>query len=464
MDLSKNLKRIIDKNSDSEYLQSLKIECEQSFKNNCPLSTYDSIERNIANISTLGKNIFTTSKIIAFSKSSGTTSRSKFVPMNKDAIQANFTAGKSMLSYYIAAYPDSKIFEGKNFSLTGSFEKHGNIIKGDVSSLFAYFLSPWYRPFRVPNMEIATIADWNQKLDVLIPILAKTDVRWIAGVPSWMSIVIDKLEEYTQRPIKAIWPHLEVYFYGGVGIQPFEKYFYSKLPNIRLWQTYNASEGFFGLQMEKETYNLGLLTNTNTYYEFIEVSSIYDKSPAVKSLNELEIDKIYELVISNSSGLYRYRMGDLLQIKSIDPLRFVICGRTQNSINIFGEELMVINTETAIALLNREMNFRIKDYTIAPIIQNNSGRHHWQIEFYESPKDLNLFANRLDDILRNLNSDYDAKRYQDWILKPLTIEVLKKNSIDLWLEKNNRKTVQAKIPKLWKDRSIQKQLSDIACT
>lgn len=456
------LEKIISSNRDSNYLKTLAVNNCNSFKSHIPLIEYDEIEHQILKIRDHEINDLCISEIRAFAKSSGTTSRSKYIPMTESSIQANFTAGKTMLSQYIAANPKSKIFEGKNFSLTGSYIKMGKYIVGDVSSLFTYFLSPWYKPFRTPNVNIATIADWNEKLEKIVPIIANSDIRWIAGVPSWMRVVIDKVEDYTNSDIKDVWPNLEVYFYGGVNIKPFESYFFQKFDGkLNLWQTYNASEGFFGLQMEKESDSMGLLFNTENYYEFIPYSDIHLKKPKILSLDKLEIDRQYELVITNNTGLYRYRMGDIIKVNQLNPMRFELVGRTKNSINVFGEELMVNNTEQAIAELHKEFDFSIKDYTVAPVINAMSGHHHWQIEFIRMPHDIEKFKLRLDEALRKINSDYDAKRYDDLVLKPLTIEILKTNSIDKWLEYHNRKTVQAKVPKLWKDNTIQKQLTAI---
>jgi hypothetical protein len=456
------LEKIVNSNKCQNYLKQLGINTSESFLSNCPLIEYDDLEFQILKIRDKEINELCSEEIVAFSKSSGTTSRSKYLPMTKASIQANFTAGKTMLSHFIVSNPNSKIFEGKNFSLTGSYSKIGKFVVGDVSSLFTYFLSPWYKPFRTPNLQIATIEDWNEKLEKLVPILAKSDIRWIAGVPSWMRVVMEKVEDYTKTNINIVWPNLEVYFYGGVNIKPFESYFFQKFDGrLKLWQTYNASEGFFGLQMEKGSESMGLLFNTENYYEFIPYCDIHIKNPRILCLTNLEVDKKYELVITNNSGLYRYRLGDIIKVNQLNPLRFELVGRTKNSINIFGEELMVTNTEQAIAELHKEFEFSIKDYTVAPVINEMSGHHHWQIEFISRPQDMEKFKLRLDEIIRKLNSDYDAKRYNDLVLKPLTIEVLKNNSIEKWLEYHNRKTVQAKVPKLWKDNSIQKQLAAI---
>lgn len=453
---------IIKKNRSCEYLKSIGIENVEGFQIHCPAANYDDIENYILEIKEGRSNRLTTEKIVALAMSSGTTSRSKFIPLSASGISANYAAGKTMLSQYIAHNTKSKILEGKNFSLTGSYTKVNELIVGDVSALFTYFLQPIYKPFRVPNRDIATIPDWKDKMDKMIPILAKSDVRWIAGIPSWMSMVIDRVEDYTQKDIYKVWKNMEVYFYGGVNVKPFESYYREKFGDrLALWQTYNASEGFFGLQMDPNSDSLGFLLNTDNYYEFIPYAEIENKNPSILSIKQLELNKSYELLITNTSGLYRYRMGDILKITNINPIRFEIAGRTRNSINVFGEELMVNNTDKAIAELNKEMNFLIKDYTIAPVITGNSGHHHWQIEFIKEPQSLFHFQTRLDEIIRQLNSDYDAKRYDDLVLKPLTVELLDRNSMDKWLEATKRISVQAKVPKLWKDTSIQKQISAI---
>jgi phenylacetate-coenzyme A ligase PaaK-like adenylate-forming protein len=458
----KLLDKIILNNRSCDYLRSLGINDIQSFYTNCPAINYDDIESFVLDIKDGKPNNLSRENIIALAMSSGTTSRSKFIPLSKSGINANFNAGKTMLSQYLSHNPASKILEGKNFSLTGSYTKVNGLIVGDVSALFTYFLQPLYKPFRVPNMDVATIADWQEKMDKMIPILAKSDIRWIAGIPSWMSMVIERVEDYTQKDIHNVWKNMEVYFYGGVNVKPFESYFKRKFGDrLNLWQTYNASEGFFGLQMEPNSESLGFLKNTNNFYEFIHYPNIESAAPSILSMEQLKVNETYELVITNTSGLYRYRMGDLLKITSINPVRYEISGRTKNSINVFGEELMVNNTEKAIAELNSEIDFLIKDYTVAPIVTGNSGHHHWQIEFVKEPDCLVHFQNRLDELIRNINSDYDAKRYNNLVLKPLTIELLEKNTMEKWLEANKRISVQAKVPKLWKDRSIQIQISEL---
>ena len=455
----KLLANIVSKNKSTPYLRSYGIVDQSTFHEKCPAVTYDMLEKYIVDIKEKHINILTKEKVVAFSKSSGTTSRSKWIPMTKSSLLANFKAGRYILSLYLSAYPNSKIVGGKNFSLTGSYQEENGYVVGDISSLFAYFLKPWFKPFRTPSLRVATISDWYEKLMAMVPIISKEDVRWIAGVPSWISVVIEQLETYHDKPILDIWKNLEVYFYGGVDIRPYLRYFEGKLGrDIVFWQTYNASEGFFGLQATKESPDLFFLHNTSNYYEFIPKSDVELENPTVLSSRELTVNEIYELVITNLSGLYRYRMGDLIEITAVSPIRYRIVGRTKNYINVFGEELMVSNTENAIFILSKEMAFEIKNYTIAPIVHDNTGNHHWMIEFAISPSDIELFTHRLDEMIRSLNSDYDAKRYDNIILKPLTVEIVPQGLFEKWLNVNHRLNVQSKIPKLSMDNRIQCEL------
>ncbi len=456
------LDTIISKNKSVSYLSNLAIKNSRQFKQNCHTVVYDDIESIIIDIKDNNKNELTTEKIIAFAKSSGTTSRSKLIPMTKHSLEANFTAGKNLLANYLSSYPASQLVNGKNFSLTGSYHIENGHLIGDVSALFTYFLKPWYRPFRVPNKEIATIADWEEKLKLMTPILANSPISWIAGVPSWMSIVIDSIENYTQRPIHEVWKNLEVFFYGGVSIEPFRTYFNAKFEGkLNLWQTYNASEGFFGIQTNKESSSLDFIYNTDNYYEFIAKSEIDSENPIVLSSHELIIGNTYELVITNSSGLYRYRIGDLIQITNIAPIQFEIVGRTKNYINIFGEELMVHNTEIAISKLCKEYKINSFEYTVAPIVEGHTGYHKWLIEMPIIPLNITELAYKLDAYLREINSDYDAKRFNNMILKPLQIQILPIGSFNKWLEVNQRINVQSKIPKLVNNTSIQNSILSI---
>jgi phenylacetate-coenzyme A ligase PaaK-like adenylate-forming protein len=453
------LNTILERNKNAVYFAERGITDTESFRTNCPLVSYDDIESDILKIKAQKGNSLISDEIKAFSKSSGTTSQSKFIPFTQISLDFNFKAGKDMLALYLHSYPSSEIISGKNFSLTGSYTIENGFVVGDVSSLFAYFLSPWYKPFRSPELSIATMSDWENKLEKLCKILSKEDIRWIAGVPSWMKVVIDAIESYNQRPIREIWPNLEVYFYGGVSIEPFRSYFAEKFENLILWQTYNASEGFYGLQQNADETDVLLLPNNGSCYEFICRSQIRKVHPAIISSGDLKIGEHYELVITNFSGLYRYRTGDMIEVTGIKPFKIQVIGRTKSSINMFGEELMVHNTDEAIRYLNELMDDPITEYTAAPMIdQDGKGFHRWLIESEVDASAISDLERKLDEKLQLLNSDYKAKREKDFILKNLKLVLIPRNSFYQWLKQNNRLNIQSKIPKLWNSDKIQSEI------
>ena len=458
------LGQIIKNNVNCSYLKDLSIHDIASFKAFCPLIEYDQIEDKILNIKNGITNTLLCDEVLAFSKSSGTTSTSKYIPYSRVSLENNFKGGKDMLALYLHSFPESKILSGKNFSLTGSYMIENGFVVGDVSSLFAYFLKPWYKPFRVPNVSIATISDWEEKLQKLSPILSKADIRWIAGVPSWIKVVIDSLEKSSQKPINEIWPNLEVFFYGGISIEPFRPYFTQKFNDrLTFWQTYNASEGFYGLQLYKNENDILLLPNNGIYYEFIAKNEIEFAEPRILSSNELIIHQQYELIITNHSGLYRYRTGDMIIVTSLSPLKIRISGRTKSYINMFGEELMVNNTEEAISYINHRFNLTITDYTVAPIMEEiEGGYHRWLIESEIDNLDLEELELELDTKLQMLNSDYRAKREKNLVLKNLKITKLPHGTFYCWLKENKRLNIQSKIPKLLNSSEIQEELMSLA--
>lgn len=451
------LTKILEKNSDCTYLKNYNVSQIEDFER-LPLVSYEDLEYEIANILKSKESAITKEKIIAFSKSSGTTSFSKIIPQSKKYISYNYQAGFDLLTSYLHHYPNSKITAGKNFSLTGSYDVQNGLIVGDISALIAYYLPSIFHYFRTPSKDIALIKDWDKKLEKLIPILAKTDIRWIAGVPSWIKVIIEKIEKYSQKSILEVWPNLEVYFYGGTDIAIYKSqfdHFFNK--KIVYWQTFNASEGFFAMQTSSEDNNMSLLPDYGIYYEFFD-----HKAQKIIPYKELQIGEKYELIISNSCGLWRYRIGDVIEITHKNPLKIKIVGRTKHYINAFGEELMVHNVEKAIEILNQEMAFEIRHYTVAPKIDEDKiGFHNWLIEFVITPSNIKNFETRLDELLQHLNSDYKAKRSQDLVMKRLKVQIAKNGVFEKWLRNQNRLSAQAKIPKLSNNALIFEEIISI---
>jgi hypothetical protein len=454
----KTLNSIIEKNKSCDYLISHGVTTIDDFKK-LPLAHYENFEKKILTLNTSEKFSLSTEKIIACSKSSGTTSTSKWIPQSKKNIYYNYKAGFDLLSSYIFHHPKSRITAGKNFSLTGSYEDKNGLIVGDISALIAYYLPSIFHFFRVPSKEIALIKDWDKKLDALIPKLIQSDIRWIAGVPSWIKVIIDRIEFQTQKSILETWPNLEVFFYGGTDISIYKKQFDLLFRNrVVYWQTYNASEGFFAMQIAPDFSDMALMPDYGMYYEFMSISS----NQIILS-KDLKIGDKYELILTNACGLWRYRIGDVVEITHKNPLKIRVIGRTKHFINAFGEELMIHNVEKALEMLNQEIAFEISHYTVAPKIdENQKGYHEWLIEFKVPPYDLTAFEKKLDSILQSLNSDYKAKRNHDFVMKNLQITSAKDGQFEKWLRTQNKLNAQAKVPKLSNDTIIFEEILSIA--
>ena len=444
------LTKILEKNKGCTYLKNYNVYQLEDFER-LPLVSYEDLESEIVNLLHSKEPTITNEKIIAFSKSSGTTSFSKIIPQSKKNISYNYQAGFDLLTSYLHHFPNSKITAGKNFSLTGSYDIQNGLIVGDISALIAFYLPSIFHFFRIPSKKIALIQNWDKKLEALIPKLIQSDIRWIAGVPSWIKVIIDRIEFETQKSILEIWPNLEVFFYGGTDIaiykSKFDQIFQKK---VVYWQTYNASEGFFAIQISSNSSDMALISDYGVYFEFLCV-----KSNQIVQYKNLKIGNQYELIITNSCGLWRYRIGDVIEITHKNPLKIKIVGRTKHFINAFGEELMIHNVEKALEILNQEMAFEIAHYSVAPKIdENDKGFHKWLIEFKMSPSDISIFEKKLDTILQSLNSDYKAKGTHDLVMKNLQIITAKNGQFEKWLRNQNRLSAQAKIPKLSNDTFI----------
>ena len=440
---SKIKKEIVSKNVSSGYLRKYAVNDSNDFEK-LPLISYSDIQNDVLSFLETKKNRLSRQKIIAFAQSSGTTSAKKWIPHSFKNILYNYLAGFDMLTLYLRAFPNSNIIKGKNFSLTGSMFKKNGIVIGDVSALIAYYL-PWvFSFFKTPNKKNALIENWHVKLEVLKKQLAISDIRWLAGVPSWLGIVVDEVQKASNKNISVIWPNFEVLFYGGTGIDWHQDFFEKQFKKIRFWQVYNASEGFFAVQWDQNSKAMALMPHYGIYYEFLDT-----KTKEIVLYKNLKIKHQYELVISNSCGLWRYRMGDIIEVENLNPLLFILVGRTQNCINAFGEEVIENHVECALKELRLKMNFEIDAYTVAPeVFENGKGKHQWLIAWRQEPENLEIFEKELDTLIQKINADYAAKRIDNLVLENLKINTIPKSNFLKWLENKNRLTVQAKIPKM----------------
>lgn len=435
-----------------------------SFSNNIPLTDYENflkyIERSIKGES----NIFWNSAIKWYAQSSGTTnSISKFIPVSKESLEeCHYKAGKDVLCLYVNNNKDSNLFSGKSLRLGGSkklYENNNNYF-GDLSAILIDNLPLWAEMLSAPNNEISLMDKWDEKIKAIINNTLNENITSLAGVPSWMLILLNKiLEERNETTIKDIWGNLEVYFHGGVNFDPYINQFKSVLGDgVRFYETYNASEGFFAIQDRNDHNDMLLMLDYGIYFEFETLDNKL-KSKII-NLSKVKLDTNYAMIISTNAGLWRYKIGDTIKFTSLDPFRIKITGRTKSFINAFGEELIIENAENALNKTLLKHKSRIVEYTVAPsfISKKDSGCHQWLIEFEKKPLNISKFCEDLDEYLQELNSDYKSKRFKNIIMKRLEIIVAKEKLFFEWLKFKNKLGGQNKIPRLCNDRIIIEEL------
>ncbi len=441
-----------------------------SFSYQIPLQDYETLKPYIERHRQGEQNLLWPSEIKWFAKSSGTTDKSKFIPVSEQTLEeCHYNGGKDMIALYINNNENSQIFTGKNLALGGTwktFESNNyQSYYGDVSAIIIQNLPIWAEFFRAPQVEIALMGEWEQKLELLSETTKDENVVSIAGVPSWMLVLFKKIiQKKNARYLTDVWHNLEVYFHGGISFEPYKESFHQVIGNkaLNFVQIYNASEGFFAIQDKKNTSDMLLMLDYGIYYEFIPEEYFDKEEKMIINLESVELNKTYALVISTTSGLWRYQIGDTIQFTSLNPYRIKITGRTKHYINAFGEEIMVLNTDQAIAEACKITNAIIKDYTVAPIyMSEKSGAHQWIVEFEKEPNDLNYFTYILDNTLKEKNSDYEAKRYNNYVISTPQIIVAPPNTFYKWLKKQNKLGVQNKIPRLSNDRKFMEEIIKI---
>lgn len=440
------------------------IQNERDYKQNVPIVEYDDLKFYINKILCGEKNVLWSSPIKWMAKSSGTTNdKSKFIPVSKESFNnCHYKAARDVLGTYASNFPNNKLFEGKGIILGGSHEIHSlnnNIRAGDLSALLVQNMSHLGRFLSSINLEISLMNDWETKLNKLAEYYIPKRVSNILGVPSWMLVFLKRVLEITgKNTISEVWKDLELYIHGGVSLTPYKSHFQEVIGNnLNYQQTYNASEGFFAMQDLPSSSEMLLMLDLGIYYEFMPLSELGATKPITLSLAEVQTGINYALVISTESGLWRYALGDTIQFSSLKPYRIIITGRTKQFINVFGEELMVDNTDKAIAAACKLTKSVVKDYTVAPIFMSKnriSGGHEWAIEFEKKPESISEFTNILDSFLQQFNSDYEAKRNESGILKSPKINIIDNNNFERWLSVKGKIGGQHKIPRLSNVRTI----------
>jgi hypothetical protein len=437
----------------------------QDFVKNVPIHDYEQLRPYIEQTMMGKQQVLWNSDIAWFSKSSGTTSsRSKYIPVSQECLEdCHFKAGKDMLSLYINNYPDTKLFTGKSMAIGGSLsanplDESSEIKVGDISAVIMHNLPMWAQFARTPSLDIALMSEWESKIDKMAREVMNENVVSLSGVPTWTILLIQKILELKKVDnILQVWPNLEVFFHGAVAFGPYRALFKELIPSekMRYMETYNASEGFFGIQDQKDSDELLLMLDYGIFYEFIPMDQIDGENPQVVPLEGIEVGKNYAMVITTNAGLWRYKIGDTVKFTSTTPYRFRISGRTKHFINAFGEEVIVENAEKAIQIAAEKTESTISNFTAAPVYFDGSkskGAHEWVIEFNQAPKDLTVFTQFLDEELRKINSDYDAKRYKDLALTLPKVHQAAPGLFEKWLKSKGKLGGQNKVPRLSNSR------------
>jgi hypothetical protein len=435
----------------------------EEFRNRVPVNDYDSMKADIEQLMKGKQNVLWPTDIRLFAKSAGTTSdKSKYIPVSNESLEeCHYKGGKDMLSIYMHSRPDALMFDGRGLAMGGSHTimevNNEEFYVGDLSALIIQKLPHWAEFVRVPKRKVALMDKWEEKIEQMAHATIPHNVTSLSGVPSWTMLLLNRILEITQKDnILEVWPNLEVFFHGGVNFGPYRKQYETLIPtdNMHYRNTYNASEGFFGLQELKEGDELLLMLDYGIFYEFIPMLELDKEEPKAIPLNEVETGVNYAMVITTNAGLWRYMIGDTVKFTSTDPYRILITGRTKSFINAFGEELIVENAEKALEVATTKCKAVINDYTAAPVYLDGkkNAAHEWLIEFSKEPDNIEFFIETLDNALKSLNSDYEAKRYHDMILRKPIVRKLPPKTFYKWMKKRGKLGGQNKVPRLANDR------------
>ncbi|MDA3910006.1 MAG: GH3 auxin-responsive promoter family protein [Bacteroidales bacterium] len=434
----------------------------QQFAERVPIHDYDAIKPYIERTLKGEQNILWPTDIRWFAKSSGTTSdRSKYIPITKEALdECHFRSGKDIYAIFSDNNPDTKIFVGKTLALGGSHQMNDSSDKsfsGDLSAVLLRNLPFWTYIYKLPNLDIALMEEWEEKIERIAQSTIKSPVSNIVGVPSWFLVLLRRVLEITgKNDISEVWPSLELFVHGGVSFDPYRKTYRNLIsnPNMKYMETYNASEGFFAMQDEPDKSDMLLMLDYGIFYEFIPMETLNDENPKTIPLEDVELNKNYAIIISSNSGLWRYMIGDTVMFTSIKPYKIRVTGRTKHFINAFGEEVIIDNAENALKKACELTGAEIREYTAAPRYfgEEKNAAHQWLFEFIKQPDSLERFVKILDETLREINSDYDAKRYKNMTLGPPEVVVMSDGSFYRWLKSKQKLGGQHKIPRLSNNR------------
>ncbi|MFI8603252.1 GH3 auxin-responsive promoter family protein [Cellulophaga baltica] len=439
----------------------------RTFASRVPVTSYEEMEPDIERTRRGEQNIFWPTGIKWFAKSSGTTNaKSKFIPVSTEALEdCHYKSGKDLLCLYLNNNENSQLFTGKSLRLGGSkelYEDNGTFF-GDLSAILIDNMPFWAELSSTPSNKVSLMSEWESKLKAIIKESTQENVTSLAGVPSWMLVLLNNVIEDTGKDhLFQVWENLEVYFHGGVSFNPYKEQYKKLLPrkSFNYYEIYNASEGFFAIQDRNNSDELLLMLDYGIFYEFIAMDTYYDEEQKIVPLWEVQKNKNYAIIITTNAGLWRYKIGDTIKFTSISPYRIKVTGRTKHHINVFGEELIIENAEEALRNTCMKTDSEIKDYTAGPIFMagREKGGHEWIIEFRKPPKEVAYFTEILDNALKSLNSDYEAKRYNNITLKMPKVHVARENLFYDWLKLKDKLGGQHKIPRLSNKRDYVEEL------
>lgn len=459
------LKRLLEKGRNTEY--GLKHSLNNTatyddFARNIPINTYEELKGDIDRMRHGEQNVLWPGQVRWYAKSSGTTNdKSKFIPVSQNGLRRiHYKGGADVVALYLRNNPSSRLFDGRSLILGGSHQPNYNLsdsLVGDLSAILIENINPLANLVRVPKKSTALLSDFEVKRDRIAHECLHKNVTNISGVPSWMlSVLVRVMEISGKRHLEEVWPNIEVFFHGGIAFTPYRKQYEQLItsPRMHYMETYNASEGFFGIQDDPADKSMLLMIDYDVFYEFIPMDEIDSPNPTVVPLEGVKVGINYAMVITTSCGLWRYMIGDTVRFTSVNPYKFVITGRTKYFINAFGEELIMDNAEKGLAYACQKTGAEVLEYTAAPVYmdENAKCRHQWVIEFSKEPADLGEFSDLLDKRLQEINSDYEAKRFHDITLQHLEIVKARPGLFNDWLKSKGKLGGQHKVPRLSNSR------------
>lgn len=465
---------LIGKGKDTEYGRNHLLGATRSYEDfaqNIPINTYEELKSDIDRMRHGEANVLWPGVTRWYAKSSGTTNdKSKFIPVTHDGLHnLHYKGGKDVVALYLKNNPDSRLFDGKSLILGGSHSPNYNLegsLVGDLSAILIENINPLANLVRVPKKQTALLSDFEVKRDRIARECLNKNVTNISGVPSWMlSVLVRVMELSGKQHLEEVWPNLEVFFHGGIAFTPYRKQYEQLItsPKMKYMETYNASEGFFGIQDDPSDRSMLLMLDYGVYYEFVPLEEVGTDNPTVVPLEGVELDRNYAMLITTSCGLWRYLIGDTVKFTSRHPYKFVITGRTKYFINAFGEELIMDNAEKGLAYACEQTGAQISEYTAAPVYMDVNARccHQWLIEFSKEPDSMERFGTLLDQKLQEINSDYEAKRSHNITLQPLEVVKARPNLFNDWLKTKQKLGGQHKVPRLSNSRKNMDELLEM---